>query len=117
MKEKDFEKQVRQFLEDHGCWVLKTWSNGVQRDGVPDLLVCCNGYFLGVELKAENGKPSALQIWNIEQIRASGGIALVLYPNQFENFKHMINLLLSGNIYSHKLQYNFDRKVKEDESV
>lgn len=111
MKEKDFEKQVRQFLEDQGCWVLKTWSNGVQREGVPDLLVCCNGWFLGIELKAENGHPTALQKWNIEKIRAADGVALVLYPDQFENFKHMVNLLLSGNIYANKLQYNFDRKV------
>lgn len=123
MKEKDFEKQVKEFLKDKGCWFIKYWSGNAQngkkftKDGVPDLLVCCNGYFLGIELKAEKGKPSALQLWNIEQIRAADGIAIVLYPEQFENFKHMINLLLSGNIYSHKLQYNFDRKVKEDESV
>lgn len=117
MKEKAFEKQVKEFLKDQGCWVLKTWSNGIQREGVPDLLVCVNGWFVGVELKAANGKPSALQLWNIEQIRAADGIAIVLYPDQFENFKHLINLLLSGNIYSHKLQYTFDRKVKKNESV
>lgn len=117
MKEKDFEKQVKEFLKDQGCWVLKTWSNGIQREGVPDLLCCCNGLFVGIELKAEKGKPSKLQLWNIEQIRAADGIAIVLYPDQFEHFKHLINLLLSGNIYSHKLQYTFDRKVKENESV
>ena len=110
MTEKQFEKKVKQFLTDQGCWLLKTWSNGVQREGVPDLLVCCKGLFLGIELKAANGKPSALQLWNIEQIRASGGVAMVLYPDQFENFKHMIMLLLSGNPNSVKLQYNFDRK-------
>lgn len=88
--EKDFEKKVKAFLHEQGCWVLKTWSNGVQRKGVPDLLVCCNGYFLGVELKAANGHPSELQLWNIHEIRASGGIAIVLYPNQFDQFKEMI---------------------------
>ena len=113
MKEKDFEKQVRQFLEDQGCWVLKTWSNGIQREGVPDLLCCCNGWFLAVELKAEKGKPKKLQLWNIENIRAADGVAVVLYPDQFENFKHMVNLLLSGNIYANKLQYKFDRKANE----
>ncbi len=113
MKEKQFEQKVKQFLNDQGCWVLKTWSNGIQREGIPDLLVCCGGLFLGIELKAEKGKPSALQLWNIEQIRSSGGVALVLYPDQFDQFKHMINLLLSGNIYAPKIQYKFDRKEKE----
>lgn len=94
--EKHFENKVKKFLKDNGCWVLKTWSNGFQRSGVPDLLVCCNGYFLGVELKAENGKPSELQLWNIEKIRESGGIAIVLYPNQFERFKELISFLKCG---------------------
>ena len=110
MREKAFEAQVKAFLKEQGCWVLKTWSNGVQREGVPDLLVCCKEYFLAVELKNEKGKPSALQLWNIDQIRKAGGIAIVLYPNQFEEFKHMVSLLRSGNIYAPKIQYKFDRR-------
>lgn len=108
--EKTFEQHVKQFLSDCGCWVLKTWSNGIQREGVPDLLVCCNSYFLAVELKAANGKPSSLQLWNIEQIRAANGIAIVLYPNMFDQFKQMVELLLSGNADAPKIQYIFDRK-------
>lgn len=90
MKEKDFENKVKAFLKDRGCWVLKTWSNGIQRQGIPDLLVCCNGFFVAVELKAEKGRPSDLQLWNINGIRKAGGIAIVLYPDKFEQFKDMI---------------------------
>jgi hypothetical protein len=93
LKEKAFENKVKEFLKSQNCWVLKTWSNGVQRAGVPDLLVCCNGYFLGVELKAEKGKPSDLQLWNIQKIREAGGIAIVLYPSGFERFKDIIKQL------------------------
>lgn len=118
MREKDFEKKVKQFLNDQHCWVLKTWSNGVQRKGVPDLLVCCDGYFIAVELKAEKGNPSKLQLWNVQKIREADGIAIVLYPDMFEQFQHMIKLLRSGNIYAPKIQYKFDRKEKEqDESL
>lgn len=91
--EKRFEIKVKRFLEEQGCWILKTWSNGTQRKGVPDLLVCCSGYFLGVELKAKNGRPSELQIWNIEKIKEAGGIAVVLYPDQFEDFKNLVKEL------------------------
>lgn len=93
MKEKAFEEKVKKFLKEQGCWVLKTWSNGIQRQGVPDLLVCCNGYFLGIELKAETGHPSELQLWNIDEIRKAGGIAGVLYPKDFEKFKRQIEEL------------------------
>ena len=92
-EEKTFENKIKKFLKKKGCWVLKTWSNGVQRSGIPDLLVCCNGVFLGIEVKAENGKPTELQLWNIEEIKKSGGIAMVLYPKDFENFKKLITFI------------------------
>jgi len=109
--EKDFEKKVKAYLTEKGCWVLKTWSNGIQREGVPDLLVCCNGFFLAVELKAENGHPSDLQLWNIEKIRLAHGCAIVLYPNQFDRFKYLIeDLLWYRNAAAIDRQYTFDRK-------
>ena len=114
MREKAFENKVKAFFKEQGCWVLKTFSDGVQRSGVPDLLVCCNGYFVGVELKAENGKPSELQLWNIDKIREAGGIAIVLYPDQYKAFQDLIyyikNSLKPGfNSGIHLLQYKFDR--------
>lgn len=107
--EKDFEKKVKAFLHEQECWVLKTWSNGVQRKGVPDLLVCCNGYFLGIELKAANGHPSDLQLWNIDQIRKAGGIAIVLYPNQFDEFKNLIKTFNQINTQLACISERFDK--------
>lgn len=105
MREKVFEQQVKAFLKEQNCWVLKTWSNGIQREGVPDLLVCCNGSFVGIELKNETGKPSALQLWNIREINASGGYAFTLYPNQFEDFKKFIFHLSNGMNYRQAIEY------------
>lgn len=96
--EKQFETEVKEFLNQRGCWYLKTWSNGIQRKGIPDLLICCNGLFLGVELKAMNGKPSDLQKREIKRIRKSNGIGIVLYPDCFEQFKAYIDELLNKEI-------------------
>lgn len=99
--EKAFENKVKAFLKEQGCWTLKTWSNGVQRSGVPDLLVCCNGHFVGVELKAPHGKPSELQLWNLQKIEEAGGFAWLLYPNGFDDFKNFIE----------RLNYNLNYKT------
>lgn len=113
VREKDFEKKVKDFLKLNGCWVLKTWSNGIQREGIPDLLVCCNGFFLGIELKNETGHPSELQLWNIRKIRNAKGIALVLYPDQFPQFQKLIENLIRGDFwYAIQNQEKFDRKEK-----
>ena len=90
--EKSFENKVKKFLEEQGCYFIKYWGGGqFTKAGIPDLLVCCNGHFLGVELKAPNGKPSELQLWNIEKIKEAGGIGLVLYPSDFDSFKKLIH--------------------------
>ena len=57
-------------------------------------MACVNGYFVAIEVKAPKGKPSDLQLWNIEQINQSGGIGIILYPEQFEQFKEMVEFLL-----------------------
>lgn len=86
-EEKRYEMKVRKYLESKGCWILKTYSNGVQRAGVPDLLVCLpNGRFAGLEVKASNGKASELQLWNIKKIQEAGGYARLLYPKDYEEF-------------------------------
>jgi len=95
--EKQFENKIKKFLKDEGCWFLKYWAGAsYTKSGIPDLLICCNGYFLGVEVKAPRGKPSELQLWNIEKIKEAGGIGLVLYPKDFDSFKELIYKLKGG---------------------
>ena len=114
-EEKQFENKVKAYLKEQGCWVLKTFSNGIQREGVPDLLVCCNGYFVAVELKASKGKPSKLQLWNIDRIRDAKGIAIVLYPDQFDKFKQLVEALQNKAHYSAYCSQYFDFKRGKDE--
>lgn len=93
-QEKNFENRIKKFLEEQGCWFLKYWGGAAYtKSGIPDLLVCCNGYFVAIEVKAEKGKPSELQKFNIKKINECGGFGVVLYPDQFENFKNLIALL------------------------
>ena len=85
-EEKTFEEKVKRLLRLRGAWVLKTFSNGIQRAGVPDLIICHKGRFIGIELKAEKGRISKLQEHEIQAIIDSGGWAQVLRPSQLEEF-------------------------------
>ena len=92
--EKIFETKVKAFLKKEGVWHLKYWGGGgFTKSGIPDILACVNGIFVGIELKATNGRPSALQLYNIDEIRRSGGIAMVLYPNDYCKFMRLIKTL------------------------
>lgn len=90
MNEKAFENQVKKWLKEHGAWYVKTWGGGYQRNGLPDLIICWKGHFIGLELKAENGRASELQKHEIEQIRKAGGIGMILKPSGFEELKKIL---------------------------
>jgi Holliday junction resolvase len=99
--EKNFENKVKEFLKDQGCWFIKYWGGGqFTKEGIPDILCCCNGHFLGIEIKAPKGRPSPLQIHNLKKIDEAGGYGVLLYPKDFDTFKLLVKNLNESNIAS-----------------
>ena len=115
-KEKLFENQIKRYFHSVGIypagypenkmnapitgWYIKYWA-GAQftKSGIPDILACINGHFVAVEVKAEDGTPSDLQILNCKRINAGRGLAFVLYPSAFDDFKELINSMTQDNGY------------------
>ena len=77
MREKNIENRIKTYLKSKGAYCVKYHGNQFSQVGVPDLLVCYKGMFLGIEVKNETGKTSPLQDVNIKQIEKAGGISFV----------------------------------------
>lgn len=74
----------------------KRWGGGIYvQAGLPDMHICVKGKSLEVELKAEHGRASEIQIRNIEQINESGGRGYIVYPKNFELLKDIIRGLIN----------------------
>lgn len=97
MREKDFENEIKKWLKEHGCWFFKTISTGFQRAGIPDIIACVNGRFVGIEVKSEKGRPSELQKLELKKIQEANGIGLLVYPADFAEFKKKMKKLLNNN--------------------
>lgn len=97
-EEKNFENKVKQYLKSKGIWHVKYFANNFTPIGIPDILSVVNGRFVAIEIKAEKGKTSVLQDYNINEIKRCGGIAIVLRPSQFEKFKETIEALLNDHL-------------------
>lgn len=95
-KEKTFENKVKSFLKSKNVWFVKFFANGYTQKGVPDLLCCVDGRFVAVEIKREGGRATPLQLYTIENIKHAGGVAIVLYPRDFEAFKKLVIDLLNS---------------------
>ncbi len=103
-EEKNFENRIKTLLKNKGAWFIKYWGGtsntgkNYTKSGVPDLLVCFKGVFIGIEVKATNGRPSDLQKYNLRQINAAGGFGFVLYPKHWEDFKKFIEHIELGEL-------------------
>jgi len=81
--EKTIENQIKRYLdnlESNGkAWHMKVHGSMYQKAGVPDIIACINGRFVGIEVKRPGGVVSELQKYHIGQINKSGGAAFVAY--------------------------------------
>ena len=96
-QEKQFENKIKKYLKDKGCYCVKYFGNAYSTNGTPDILACINGYFVGIEVKAQTGKPSDLQLVKIRDIREAGGFGYVVYPSGWERLKAIIDGSLTDN--------------------
>ncbi len=77
MKEQVLQAKIQKYIKAIGGYVIKTITSN--RAGIPDLLCCVKGRFIGIEVKAQQNKPSPLQLANITMIEAAGGLGLVAH--------------------------------------
>lgn len=82
MTEADFSRKVQKWLKERGAWVVKYHASSYTPKGVPDLIACYCGRFIGVELKT-GSKVSDWQLWQGDRIRDAQGLWLVLSPKDF----------------------------------
>jgi hypothetical protein len=74
-----------------GMYHFPAFSGGYGRSGVPDDIGCYQGVFVAVEYKAKGGKPTALQLKNMDDIRKCGGIALLIDEENVHQLEELIN--------------------------
>ena len=99
-KEKVFENKIKKMLDEHGAWYVKYFANRNTKSGIPDILACVNGEFLGIEVKSDLGNPTKLQLHNVEMIRKAGGCAFVVYPSGFDQLVNIVERLKRGKVIS-----------------
>lgn len=76
--EKKIENSIKNYITTQGGLVYKIHGGDLyQETGIPDLLVCWKGLFVGIEVKDPKGKPSAMQLLQGMRIKRAGGHFLI----------------------------------------
>lgn len=79
MKESVLVTKMIELIRTRGGYAENIWGGGFQSAGIPDILACYKGVFLGIEVKVGKNKPSALQKAKVKMINEAGGLAVVTW--------------------------------------
>ena len=92
-------KKVQEILTAHGAYSFMPATHGYGTSGVPDIVVCYYGVFIGIETKAtDKNKPTKLQIKNAREIVGAGGIALLIHAENIRLVAETLALVETGNL-------------------
>ena len=88
--EKKVKDKIVKILKENGVYYFYASTHGFGRSGIPDLVCCANGRFIGIECKAGKNLPTALQLKELGAIRLAGGYSLVVNE---ENITDVLTLV------------------------
>jgi Holliday junction resolvase len=91
--EKKVKDKVVSILKAEGAYYFFPMTHGYGRSGVPDIVACVNGWFLGIECKAGKNKVSEHQAREIQSIRAANGVAVVVNEENWDMLPELIRKL------------------------
>jgi hypothetical protein len=73
-------KRIISYIDGRGgrCFKIVAEEGGRQESGIPDLLVCYRGFFVGIEAKTPAGKLRPRQRFVLASIEEAGGYTAVV---------------------------------------
>ena len=80
-------KRVKAILDELQVYNFSPMQNGMGRAGIPDIIACHGGKFIGIECKAGGNKPTALQERELNRILNAGGEAYVINEENIEQLR------------------------------
>ena len=80
MKEKSVENKIKEYLFQQGWYYFKVHGSKFMPSGIPDIVACINGYFLGIEVKRPGAKNEQSEAQKIHErnIKKSNGTYLLV---------------------------------------
>jgi len=88
--EGEIKDQVRKILDEMGAYYFFPAANGYGRTGIPDVVACYKGHFIGIECKAESKQPTALQQRELDNIEKARGTGVLVNADNIDNLKNLL---------------------------
>lgn len=94
--ESNVKRKVVDVIKKNGAYYFFPATGGYGRSGVPDIVCCYRGYFIGIECKAGNNKPTPLQEAEMAKIRQAQGVTLVVNEDNIADVQQIFTTIDKG---------------------
>ncbi len=91
--EKKVKAQVTKILNEYEAYYFYPATGGFGRSGVPDIIVCFRGAFLGIECKAGDNTATALQLRELDKITKANGYAMIVNEHNISDVRGILDLI------------------------
>lgn len=85
-------KKVTDLLKKHSAYYFTPVTGGFGASGIPDIVACIQGKFVGIEVKAGSNKPTALQDKNLMDIINAGGVSVVVNEYGIDDLRLLLEV-------------------------
>jgi Holliday junction resolvase len=93
-------KTVKKILDDRGAYYFMPATGGYGRSGVPDIVGCHKGIFFGIECKAGDNQPTALQLRELDKIQMHEGYIAIISEKNLIQVEVMLDCIEAENAIS-----------------
>jgi Holliday junction resolvase len=90
VSEKWVKTQVVKMLKEIGAYYFYPVASGYMSIGVPDIVACVKGRFIGIECKAGSNQATPLQLKNLKDIVDNGGISVLVNEDALVELKKLL---------------------------
>lgn len=91
--EAKLKKKVTAVLKARGAYYFTPVTGGFGTSGVPDIVVCYKGKFIGIECKHGENKATALQLKHLDDIKKQGGYAFIIRESTLDTLEPFLDLI------------------------
>lgn len=92
--EKKVKREVAKVLDAYNVYYFYPATGGFGRSGVPDIVACFKGHFIGIECKAGKNTTTALQDRELEKIEAAGGRSMVINEDNIQVVRTVLDAII-----------------------
>lgn len=96
MSEKKVENEIKKWLTSIGSYFIKVHGSAFMPPGIPDILACVNGFFIGIEVKRPGAKREQSEAQKVHEHNILKAKGLYLLVDSLEETMEKVNEFINN---------------------